>query len=109
MRIVITEDKRDMLFKTEFKILFDKLTPTRAGQTENIIYIYFDEIYDEDAVTALVYRPNTRQLVIYPDYFMSLRMFVSSKEEFEEMIKICFEELTDKLVRYSEIWADNYL
>ena len=49
------------------------------------------------------------KLIIYPDYFMSLRMFVSSKEEFEEMIKICFEELTDKLVRYSEIWADNYL
>jgi hypothetical protein len=109
MRIVITEDKRDMLFKTEFKTLFNKLTPTRAGQTENIIYIYFDEIYDDDAVTALVYRPSNRQLIIYPDYFMSLRMFVSSKEEFEEMIKICFEELTDKLVRYSEIWADNYL
>ena len=109
MKIVITENKRDMLFRAEFKTLFNKLTPTRAGQTENIIYIYFDEIYDEDAVTALVYRPNTRQLIIYPDYFMSLRMFVSSKEEFEEMIKICFEELTDKLVRYSEIWADNYL
>ena len=107
MRIVITEDKRNMLFKAEFKDLFNKLTPTRAGQTENIIYIYFDEIYDEDAVTALVYRPNTRQLIIYPDYFMSLRMFVSSNEEFEEMIKICFEELTDKPVRYSEMWSDN--
>ena len=97
MKIVITENKRDMLFRAEFKTLFNKLTPTRAGQTENIIYIYFDEIYD-DAVTALVYRPNTRQLIIYPDYFMSLRMFVSSDEEFEEMIKRCYEELTDKHV-----------
>ena len=98
MKILITESKRNMLFKEEFKDLFNKLTPTRAGQTENIIYIYFDEIYDDDAVTALVYRPNTRQLVIYPNYFMSLRMFVSSEEEFNEMIKRCYEELTDKHV-----------
>ena len=109
MKIVITEDKRDMLFKTEFKTLFDKLTPTRAGRTENIIYIYFDEVYDDDAVTGLVYRPSNRQLIIYPDYFMSLRMFVSSKEEFEEMIGICYEELTDKIVRNSELWSDNFL
>jgi hypothetical protein len=40
---------------------------------------------------------------------MSLRMFVTSEEELEEMIKICFEELTDKPVLYSEIWVDNYL
>jgi hypothetical protein len=100
MKIVITENKRDMLFRAEFKTLFNKLTPTRAGQTENIIYIYFDEVYDDDAVTGLVYRPNTRQLVIYPDYFMSLRMFVSTKEKFEEMIKRCFEDLTDKHVLF---------
>ena len=109
MRIVITEDKRDMLFKTEFKTLFDKLTPTRTGHAGNITYVYFDEVIGTDVETGLVYRPMDNKLIIYPDYFMSLRMFVSSKEEFEEMIKICFEELTDKLVRYSEIWADNYL
>jgi hypothetical protein len=101
MRIVITENKRDMLFRAEFKNLFNKLTPTRAGVTENIIYIYYDEVYD-DAVTGLLYRPNTRQLVIYPDYFMSLRVFVSSKEEFDEMIKKCFEELTDKHVVFTK-------
>ena len=100
MKIVITENKRDMLFRAEFKTLFNKLTPTRAGQTENIIYIYFDEVYDDDAVTGLVYRPNTRQLVIYPDYFISLRMFVSSEEEFNEMIKRCYEDLTDKHVLF---------
>jgi hypothetical protein len=109
MKILITENKRDMLFKAEFKTLFDKLTPTRAGRTENIIYIYFDEVYDDDAVTGLVYRPSNRQLIIYPNYFMSLRMFVTSEEELEEMIKICFEELTNKHVIYSEIWIDNYL
>lgn len=98
MKIVITENKRDMLFRAEFKTLFNKLTPTRAGQTENIIYIYFDEVYDDDAVTGLLYRPNTRQLIIYPDYFMNLRMFVSTEEEFNEMIKRCYEELTDKHV-----------
>jgi hypothetical protein len=109
MKIVITENKRDMLFKAEFKTLFDKLTPTRAGHTENIIYIYFDEVYDDNAVTGLVYRPSNRQLIIYPDYFISLRMFVSSEEELKEMIKICYEELTDKIVRYSWIWIDNEL
>jgi len=109
MRIVITEDKRDMLFKAEFKNLFNKLTPTRMGGGTSIIYIYFDEVYDDDAVTGLLYRPSNNQLIIYPDYFMSLRMFVSSKEEFEEMIGICFEELTDKIVRYSELWIDNEL
>jgi hypothetical protein len=98
MKIVITENKRDMLFREEFKNLFNKLTPTRAGHTENIIYIYFDEVYDDDAVTGLLYRPNTRQLIIYPDYFMNLRMFVSTEEEFNEMIKRCYEELTDKHV-----------
>jgi len=98
MRIVITENKRYMLFKTQFKKLFDKLTPTRAGVTENIIYIYYDEVYDDDAVTGLLYRPSNRQLVIYPNYFISLRMFISSEEEFDEMIKRCFEELTDKHV-----------
>ena len=97
MKVLITERTRDMLFKEEFKYLFNKLTPTRAGQTENIIYIYFDEVYD-DAVTGLLYRPNTRQLIIYPDYFMNLRMFVSTEEEFNEMIKRCYEELTDKHV-----------
>lgn len=109
MKILITENKRDMLFKAEFKTLFDKLTPTRAGRTENIIYIYFDEVYDDDAVTGLVYRPSNRQLIIYPNYFISLRMFVSSEEELKEMIGICYEELTDKIVRYSEMWGDNYL
>jgi len=109
MRIVITEDKRDMLFREEFKNLFNKLTPTRMGGGTSIIYIYFDEVYDDNNVTGLLYRPSNNQLIIYPDYFMSLRMFVSSKEEFEEMIGICFEELTDKIVRYSELWIDNEL
>jgi len=109
MRIVITENKRDMLFREEFKNLFNKLTPTRAGHTENIIYIYFDEVYEDDAVTGLVYRPSNRQLIIYPDYFINLRMFVSSEEELKEMIGICYEELTDKIVRYSWIWVDNEL
>ena len=109
MRIVITEDKRDMLFKEEFKTLFNKLTPTRMGGGTSIIYIYYDEVYDDNAVTGLLYRPTNNQLIIYPDYFMNLRMFVSSKEEFEEMIGICFEELTDKIVRNSELWIDNEL
>ncbi len=109
MKILITESKRNMLFKEEFKDLFNKLTPTRAGHTENIIYIYFDEVYEDDAVTGLVYRPSNRQLIIYPDYFMSLRMFVSSDEEFKEMIERCYEELTGKHVSYSDIWIDNYL
>ena len=109
MKIVITENKRDMLFRAEFKTLFNKLTPTRAGHTENIIYIYFDEVYDDDAVTGLLYRPSNRQLIIYPDYFMSLRMFASTEKEFTEMIEICYEELTDKIVRYSELWIDNEL
>lgn len=109
MKIVITEDKRDMLFKAEFKNLFNKLTPTRMGGGASIIYIYYDEVYDDNAVTGLLYRPTNNQLIIYPDYFMSLRMFVSSKEEFAEMIGVCFEELTDKIVRYSELWIDNEL
>jgi hypothetical protein len=109
MKIVLVESKREMLFKSEFKNLFNNLTPTRAGHTENIIYIYFDEVYDDDAVTGLLYRPSNRQLIIYPDYFMSLRMFVSTEEELKEMIKICYEELTGKPVRYSDIWIDNYL
>ena len=109
MRIVITEDKRDMLFKTEFKNLFDKLTPTRTGHAGNITYVYFDEVIGADVEKVLVYGPMDNKLIIYPDYFMSLRMFVSSKEEFEEMIGICFEELTDKIVRYSEMWSDNFL
>jgi hypothetical protein len=25
------------------------------------------------------------------------------------MIGVCFEELTDKIVRYSEMWSDNFL
>jgi len=108
MKVIVTENKRDMLFRAEFKNLFNKLTPTRAGQTKNIIYIYFDEVYD-DAVTGLIYRPYNRQLTIYSDYFMSLRMFVSNKEEFEEMIKMCYEELTNNPVKYSETWADNEL
>ena len=109
MRIVITEDKRDMLFKEEFKNLFNKLTPTRTGHAGNITYVYFDEVIGDDVEKGLVYRPMDNQLIIYPDYFMSLRMFVSSIKEFEEMIGICFEELTDKIVRYSEIWVDNEL
>jgi hypothetical protein len=109
MKIILIESKREMLFKSEFKNLFNNLTPTRAGHTENIIYIYFDEVYDDDAVTGLLYRPSNRQLIIYPDYFMSLRMFVSTEEELKEMIKICYEELTGKPVRYSDIWIDNYL
>jgi hypothetical protein len=40
---------------------------------------------------------------------MNLRPFVSSEEEFEEMIKICYEELTDKPVRYYETLIDNNL
>ena len=100
MNILITENKREMLFKAEFKDLFNKLTPTRAGRTENINYIYFDEVYNDDVVTGLSYRPNTRQLVIYPNYFMSLRMFMSSEKEFNEMIKRCYEELTDKHVSF---------
>jgi hypothetical protein len=79
------------------------------GGGASIIYIYYDEVFDDNAVTGLLYRPTNNQLIIYPDYFMSLRMFVSSIKEFEEMIGICFEELTDKIVRYSEIWVDNEL
>ena len=109
MRIVITENKRDMLFRTEFKTLFNKLTPTRTGHAGNITYIYFDEVIGTDVETGLVYRPMDNKLIIYPDYFMSLRMFVSSKEEFEEMIMICFEELTYNIVRSSEMWMDNEL
>lgn len=97
MKIVITENKRDMLFRTEFKNLFNELTPTRAGASDNINYIYYDDVY-VDNVRGLVYRPTTRQLVIYPDYFTSLRMFVSTEKEFNEMIKRCYEELTDKHV-----------
>ena len=109
MKIVITEDKRDMLFKEEFKNLFNKLTPTRTGHAGNLTYVYFDEVIGDDNEKGLVYRPMDNKLIIYPDYFMSLRMFVSSKEEFEEMIGICYEELTDKIVRYSWIWVDNEL
>jgi len=109
MKIVLVESKREMLFKSEFKNLFNNLTPTRNGHTENILYIYYDEVYDDEAVTGLLYRPSNRQLIIYPDYFMSLRMFVSSDEEFKEMIELCYEELTDKPVRYSDIWIDNEL
>ena len=109
MKILITENKRDTLFRAEFKNLFNKLTPTRNG-VGNITYIYFDEVYEDDAITtALIYRPGNRRLVIYPDYFISLRMFVSSEEEFEEMIEICYEELTDNHVLYSQIWVDNEL
>ncbi len=109
MRIVITEDKRDMLFKTEFKNLFNKLTPTRTGHAGNLTYVYFDEVIGDDNEKGLVYRPMDNKLIIYPDYFISLRMFVASKEEFEEMIMICFEELTDKIVRSSEMWVNNEL
>jgi hypothetical protein len=109
MRIVITENKRDMLFRAEFKNLFNKLTPTRTGHAGNLTYVYFDEVIGDDNEKGLVYRPMDNKLIIYPDYFMSLRMFVSSKEEFEEMIGICFEELTDKIVRNSELWIDNEL
>ena len=109
MKIVITENKRDMLFRAEFKTLFNKLTPTRTGHAGTLTYIYFDEVIGTDIENGLVYRPMDNKLIIYPDYFMSLRMFVSSDEEFEEMIKICYEELTNKIVRYSEMWIDNEL
>lgn len=109
MRIVITEDKRNMLFKEEFKNLFNKLTPTRTGHSGNITYVYFDEVIGDDIDKGLIYRPMDNKLIIYLDYFMRLRMFVSTEEELEEMIKLCFEELTDKPVRYSEIWIDNEL
>ena len=52
-----------------------------------------EKVYDDDAVTGLLYRPNTRQLIIYPDYFMNLRMFVSSDKEFYEMAEIELKEL----------------
>jgi hypothetical protein len=55
MKIVITEDKRDMLFKTEFKTLFDKLTPTRTGHAGNITYVYFDEVINDDNEKGLVF------------------------------------------------------
>jgi len=100
MKVVLVESKREMLFKSEFKNLFNNLTPTRAGSSDNINYIYYDDVYVDNTLRGLVYRPNTRQLVIYPDYFMSLRAFVSSEKEFNEMIKRCFEELTDKHVLY---------
>jgi len=109
MKIILIESKRKMLFKSEFNNLFNNLTPTRNSHTNNILYIYYDEVYDDESVTGLLYRPSNRQLIIYPDYFMSLRMFVSSDEEFKEMIEICYEEFTDKPVLYSEIWVDNYL
>jgi hypothetical protein len=106
MKIVITEDKRNMLFKTEFKNLFNKLTPTRTGQVGNISYIYFDEVIGDDIDKGLVYRPYDNHLLIYPDYFMSLRMFVSSDEELVDLIEEYFEELTEKPVRYSHIIHD---
>ena len=109
MKVLITESKRNMLFKAEFKDLFNKLTPTRSGGSKTIVYLYFDEVFDDNFETALVYRPNNSQLIIYSDYFMNLRPFVSSEEEFEEMIKICYEELTDKPVRYYETLIDNNL
>jgi hypothetical protein len=109
MRIVITENKRDMLFRAEFKNLFNKLTPTRTGHAGKITYIYFDEVIGTDIETGLIYWPMANKLIIHPDYFISLRMFVASKEEFEEMIMICFEELTDKIVRSSEMWVNNEL
>ena len=77
MKILITEEKREMFFKQEFKKLFDRLTPTRTGHVGNITYIYFDEVIGDDIVKGLIYRPSDNQLIIYPDYFMSLRMFIS--------------------------------
>lgn len=105
MKIIIKEDKREMIIKTEFKKLFDNLTPTRNNHTENIIYVYFDDIYD-DKVKSLVYRPSNRELIIYPDYFMSLRMFVSSENELGELISKMFEEMTYKPVRHFEVFND---
>lgn len=105
MKIVITEDKRMMLIKTELKDLFSKLTPTRNGHTENIIYIDFDDVYN-DEVKGLVYRPSNQQLIIYSDYFSNIRMFMSSEEEFGELITQEYQELTDKPVRYYEILGD---
>jgi hypothetical protein len=106
MKIILVESKREMLFKSEFKNLFNNLTPTRNSQTENIIYVYFDDVYD-DKVKGLVYRPSNRELRINPEYFMTLRPFVSSEEEMMEMIEICYEDLTGKTVLYSEI-MNNY-
>jgi hypothetical protein len=102
MKILITEDKRLMLIKTELKNLFNNLTPTRNGHTENIIYVNFDDIYN-DEVKGLVYRPSNRQLIIYSDYFSNIRMFMSSEEEFGELITQEYQELTDKPVRYYEV------
>ena len=106
MKIVITEEKRDMIIRTEFKKLFDNLTPTRNRHTENIIYVYFNDVYG-DEVKGLVYRPSNRELIIYPDYFMGLRMFVSSDEELFEKIVTNYEELTDKPVRHFDILNKN--
>lgn len=39
---------------------------------------------------------------------MNLRMFVSSKEEFDEMIKRCYEELTDRHVLFVNNVVDYY-
>jgi hypothetical protein len=110
MKIILIESKREMLFKSEFKSLFKNLTPIRTGHSQTLFYVDFDEVYDADeSVTALLYRPNNHQLVVYMDYFINLRPFALSETEMMEMIKICYEELTDNPVKYSEIWVDNYL
>jgi hypothetical protein len=108
MKIVITENKRMMLIKTELKKLFDELTPTRSGGSKTIVYLYFDEVFDDNFETALVYRPNNSQLIIYSDYFASIRIFVSSEEELVELIAKEFEEQMDKPVRYYEL-MNNYI
>ena len=108
MKILITESKRNMLFKAEFKDLFNKLTPTRSGGSKTIVYLYFDEVFDDNFETALVYRPNNSQLIIYSDYFAGIRIFVSSEEELVELIAKEFEEQMDKPVRYYEL-MNNYI
>jgi hypothetical protein len=103
MKIIISENRRDKLFKSEFKKLFDELTPTRSGGSKTITYLYFDEVFDDNFETALAYRPSNNQLLIYPDYFTNLKIFVSSDEELGDLIVEYFEELTDKPVRYYEL------
>jgi hypothetical protein len=56
-----------------------------------------------ESVTTLVYVPDNRKLIVWPNYFMDLKYFVSSEKEFEEMISINFEELTDRIVSFADI------
>lgn len=98
----ITENRRDKLFKAEFINLFNQLTPTRMGGGTSLVYIRFDDVYD-DSITGLAYRPHGNELIIYLDYFTNLKIFVSSDEELGDLIAEYFQELTDKPVRYHHI------